>query len=243
MINRIYMDRRQLQIFAAAVEEGVINAAARRLHLSQPAVSAAIRNLEDSLGVLLLDRHRSGVKPTVFGSALYDHAQRIDQDFSRALEAIESIKDPSKGSLAIGLGQTVSLALVSNVVNSVHEEYPGLNIRVATGLYRHFHEPLGRGELDLVISQLPVEADRSPEFEYTWLFDDPILVVAGSNHPLANKKMISGGELTEYQWVAVDHPDLGTLWLQQFFEKNGLTPPDPFLTGNALALVKTLLMD
>src|SRR6516162_3431108 len=86
-----------LHILITVVEAGTMGKAAERLNTSQPAISRAIADLERTIGVRLLDRHRQGVEPTEYGRALVDSGSAMFDDLHQGLKKIEFLADPTGG--------------------------------------------------------------------------------------------------------------------------------------------------
>ena len=93
---------RDVNILLAVVQWGGMAKAARRLAVSQPVVSKAIADLEQALGVRLLDRDRHGVEPTPYGRALLDHGLAAFDELKQAVKKIESLADPTVGEVRVG---------------------------------------------------------------------------------------------------------------------------------------------
>jgi len=103
---------RDLDILMAAIETGSMGKAARRLDISQPAVSKAVVELEDALGVQLLDRSRRGVVPTPYGLALGKRSVAIFNDLRQGVQDIDFLADPTKGEVRIGATEPIATAIV-----------------------------------------------------------------------------------------------------------------------------------
>ncbi len=93
------MDLRLLRYFIACVEQKTIHAAAEAVHVSQPALSKAIHNLETDLGVTLLDRLPRGVVPTPFGETLFRYAKMMDNEMRRVLAEMDAMKGVTRGTI------------------------------------------------------------------------------------------------------------------------------------------------
>lgn len=129
------MELRTLRYFVKIVEMGSFAKAARQVHISQPALSIAIRKLEAELNAPLLDRTAAGVVPTAFGQSLYENASRAIRDLSRARDALEYLRDPNNGRLTICVGPTVPGEFLMHVVFEILSEYPKFQFRVQEGTY------------------------------------------------------------------------------------------------------------
>ena len=113
-----------LNVFMAVVQAGSMGKAAERLNTVQPAVSRSIRELEHTFGVRLLDRHRHGIEPTEFGSALLNCGLTVFDDLRQGVKAIESLADPTAGEVRIGCSATLAASLVTAVVDRLSRRHP-----------------------------------------------------------------------------------------------------------------------
>src|SRR5882724_7251623 len=117
---------RDLDILMAVVETGSMGKAANRLAISQPAVSKAIVELEDALGVKLLDRSRRGVLPTPYGTALAKRSIAMFNDLRQGVQDIDFLTDPTKGEIRIGATDPITVAIISPVIDRLSRKYPGV---------------------------------------------------------------------------------------------------------------------
>lgn len=125
------LDYRQLRAFIAVFEERNITAAARAIHLSQPALSGSIKALEEALGTTLFIRQARGVEVTDDARALYPEAQRMVADASRLLTRFKS--DRARTTLQIGVEQDVNSATVQKVVLAAASITPAIRLQLVTG--------------------------------------------------------------------------------------------------------------
>src|SRR5215470_11670151 len=108
---------RDLDILVAVIETGSMGKAANRLGISQPAVSKAIVELEDALGVQLVDRSRRGVVPTPYGLALAKRSAAIFNDLRLGVQDIDFLSDPTKGEIRIGTTDPIIAAIASPLID------------------------------------------------------------------------------------------------------------------------------
>jgi len=125
------MDYRQLRAFIAVFEQRNITAAARSIHLSQPALSGSIKALEEALGTTLFVRQARGVEVTEDARALYPEAQRMVADASRLLSRFKG--DRERAPLQIGVEQDVGTAVLSKVVLAAAAIQPPVRLQLVTG--------------------------------------------------------------------------------------------------------------
>ncbi len=124
------MNLQQLITFSTVVSEGSMTAAAEKLFLTQPAVSQQIRNLEEELGVGLLDRGARHARPTVQGQLLYDYARRIIQLTQQAQAAIQTMAEGVQGHLRIGTLNSLGLQLVAPSVATLLKHHNKVSIEL-----------------------------------------------------------------------------------------------------------------
>lgn len=144
------MDLRQLRYFVAAVEAGSITQAAAALRVAQPAVSARLRDLEDSLGVPLLQRSRGGVVLTRHGHVLLDHARAILRQVGVAAEEVRAAGAVS-GQVVLGMPGAVTSSLVGPLLARLSAEHPALQLRIVEAMTATLLEWLHAGRLDVAV--------------------------------------------------------------------------------------------
>jgi DNA-binding transcriptional LysR family regulator len=115
---------RDLDFLAALIETGTMGKAAGRLHVSQPAVSKAIADLERTLGVRLVDRSRRGIVPTPYGVAMGKRIVAIFNDLRQGVQEIDFLSDPTKGEIRIGTTEPIAAAIVTPAIDRLSREYP-----------------------------------------------------------------------------------------------------------------------
>src|SRR6266568_4054761 len=113
-----------VHVFIAVVQAGSMGKAARHLNTSQPNISKSIADLEQALGVRLLDRHRQGVEPTKYGRALLDGGAAVFDELRQTVRNIEFLADPAAGEVRIGCNPLLGATFVSAVVDRVSRRYP-----------------------------------------------------------------------------------------------------------------------
>jgi len=147
----------QLRTLVEVVELGSFSAAARRLNLTQPAVSLQIRELESRCGLRLVERVGKTILPTAAGRDLIVHAERISAETDRAVAAMRSHRDGHAGRLHLGTGPTVLAFLLHPVLQRLREHYPNLELVITTGTTGDIVEQLLSNVIDLGFTALPVE--------------------------------------------------------------------------------------
>ena len=217
------MDTRLLRYFTACVEHRTMLAAAEAVHISQPALSKAIANLEVELGVTLLDRRPRGVAPTPFGDTLYRYAKMIDSDIRRAVAEIDAQRGMTRGTIVIGVIPTMS-EVMGRVAQEVLHRHPGLRLKLRVAFSSELTPALLEGELDFAVLLLPGD-DRSPGLAFSPLLRTGPVVVVRRKHPLTGGGKASLKELAAFDWLVPDYPASHRAIVHRAFLDAGLPPP------------------
>ena len=216
------MDLRLLRYFMACVEHKTMHAAAAAAHVSQPALSKAINNLETGLGVRLLDRRPRGVVPTPYGEALFRYAKMIDSEMRRAIAEIDAMRGLTRGTIVVGVIPTMT-DIMADVAREVLARHPGLKLRLRVGFSTELTVALREGEVDIA---LLLSADAPP----VGLAFDPLLrtgpvVMVREGHPLAGRSGLSLRDLTDFPWLIPDYPASHRAIVNRAFLDAGMPPP------------------
>jgi LysR family nitrogen assimilation transcriptional regulator len=153
------MDLRQLRYFLAIAEAGSFTAAARRLHVSQPALGYQVKQLEERHGLTLLERHSRGVALTPAGLILADHARRIFAEVEAAEGALAALRAAPVAALTLGVAPTPGRALAPELVAASGS---GAEARLALreGLSDELARAVSAGELDAALCYDPLGTER-----------------------------------------------------------------------------------
>jgi DNA-binding transcriptional LysR family regulator len=232
---------RDLDTLLAVVQAGGMRKAAQQLHLSQPAVSKAVRSLEDALGVPLLDRGKRGVEATAFGAALTRRTKAAFDELRLALADIEHLADPEGGEVRFGAMETLCAGVVAVAIEQMARRYPRMRLHVQPGnsanLIGHF---LRERLIEFAIvrpRELALPADMVGEP----LFVDRFLVVVGHQHPHARRRRIGLAELVQEDWIVSEAESLPQSPLDRAFRAAGTQMPTPRMRSDSINLRLRLL--
>lgn len=210
-----------LRALIAAVEEGSLRAAARRLGVSQPALTKMIRELERELSATLLIRSTTGVVATAQGAVLYDRARAADRELSHAVEQIQQLGGRMAGELSIAAVPLAVMLLIPETMRTFGREFPQIQLRILEELYMAQLTRLRKGEVDVAIGPLPENLPPG-EFVIEPLMPISMVIVARKGHPLAQARRLA--DLAEAHWVYTGaSADSG--YAKTLFEMHGLKPP------------------
>lgn len=234
------MEMQQLRHFIAAVQHGNIGRAAEALNITQPAMSRSIKNLEAAMGAELLDRGPKGVRPTVFGESVLEHARIIVSEAERAVAEVHAIQGLSQGQFTLGISPNFTTFIVPEALGRLTEERPGVNITLNTLFYDDLLAGLRRAEIDVVFSMFP-PAYNDPDLEFEELYVNHSSVHARSDHPLAKKSSVSLEELSAYGWVVPNQQSVNRVF-RKVFRDNGLPMPRQVIRTSSIAYQKQALL-
>lgn len=190
------MNTTQLRAFLAVAQTASFSRAADELHLTQPAVSKRIAQLEDELATRLLDRIGRQVTLTEAGRALLPRAQRILTEMEDSRRAIRNLAGEVAGPLRLGTSHHVGQHHLPAILRDYSRRYPEVELDL------HFLDSetacaaVTQGELELAVITLPL----APPAELTAIaiWDDPLCFVCGHGHALAQAKLVSANDLVRH---------------------------------------------
>tara|TARA_Y100000817_G_scaffold308290_1_gene295812 strand:+ start:273 stop:1181 length:909 start_codon:yes stop_codon:yes gene_type:complete len=192
------VNHQQLTTFCTVLGEGSMTAAADKLFLTQPAVSQQIRNLEEDLGVNLLERGVRKVKPTLQGQLLFDYARKILHLTQQAEVAIQTMSQELSGNLRIGTQNSIGLFLISPIVGLFLKHNSRLNIKLIYGTPESIIDEMKKGEIDIAIlpdTQVEFGQSVDDQYESKFLLKDEMWLVGTGKDP-SLPKTISMNQFT-----------------------------------------------
>ena len=218
-----------LRALISAIDEGSLRAAARRIGVSQPALTKMIRELEQELAAPLLVRSTTGVTPTAQGKVLYERAGLALRELAGAAQEIGQLGGRMSGQLRIGAVPLAVMLLVPETLRTFSREFDGVHLQINEELYIEQLMNLRRGDVDIALGPIP---DRLPpgEFHVEVLMPVSMVVVArrGSVHASARSLEALRGA----RWVYTGLSGV-TGYGRRLFEQNGLEPPACGATVNS----------
>lgn len=173
---------KQLRYFSALAEHGNYRRAAEQCGISQPSLSAQIDALEARLGVRLAERGRRGAQLTPIGRDVLERAREILQGAQDLEDYASSAMKLLSGTLQFGVKTSVGPYLMPPVVRRLHSDYPELRLVIREDFSEPLAEQLLAGTHDLILTELPTGRG---DLEGRALFEEPLLLVCATDHPLA----------------------------------------------------------
>jgi len=183
---------------------GHMTRAAESLGVSQPALSAALRKMEDELGTELFHRTGLGVETTEAGKVFIEHAKVTIRAGERAREAVRELVGLESGSIKVGAGATATGYLLPAAIHAVRDEYPGLKFSIREAGSLAVAEGVVSGELDLGIVTLPVDHPRGEELMVVHEISDELMLIVPTGHKLDGRKSFRWGDLEGESVIAFE---------------------------------------
>jgi DNA-binding transcriptional LysR family regulator len=237
---------RHLSCFVVVAQERTLARAAQRLHLSQPAVSKTLAELERFAGRRLVERGRAGATLTQAGEQFLRHAVDATRAMDSAAAALTQAETPRFPTAEVGALPTVAVGLLAQAITRLNRYRPHAGVRVRTGANPELLAALKAGEVDFAVGRMAEPAMMSG-VSFELLYTESLAVVTRAKHPLATAeaRAVAPLELLDYPLVI---PGIGTAPrhdVEGFFETHGIPlPPGRTETQSvSVARALTLLSD
>lgn len=193
-----HMNLHQLATFQVVAKHCSYVRAAEELHFSQPAVSAQIRQLEESMGIKLFDKIGRKTHLTQAGEELYLYSQKIFSLIEETMETMESLRSPHYGRLSVGADTTVGTYVVPKLLGTFHQIYPDVEITLEVVNRNYLLDALINNRIDMVImGKIPTEV---PVFVAPFASNELVLV-ASPTHRLAGCVRVPFAELAREHFL------------------------------------------
>ncbi len=231
------IDLRDLRYFETIAELQHVSKAAERLHRSQPALTSAMRRLEQACGAPLIERSGRGIQLTTAGKVLLKWAQRLRFDVQDAEREMADIGRGLSGHVRIGIVPTAAQFLLPDAVRALLAEAPTVTLKTHVGLVDVLKPMLRAGELDVAIG---TEVNTEEGFSSLMLAEDQIVVAASAQHEILQSKPTLK-DLTRYRWV-LQSPGAPTRdWLDHVFDRRHLPRPNVQIESSMLLMLPALI--
>ncbi|KGX86626.1 LysR family transcriptional regulator [Pontibacillus litoralis] len=195
------MDIRELKYFTQVAKEKNFTVAARNLHISQPALSKTIKNLEHELDIQLFDRSDKEIKLTEMGEFFFIQADGILQAFDSLKGALYDKSKLNKGEIIVGLPPVIGTSIFVNVLTSFREKYPDITLHIVENGAKMVEHNLQKGLIDIGVVISPV---NEQQFEYIPIMKDESVLIVHENHWLSELESVTFDDLREEEFLLLD---------------------------------------
>lgn len=201
--NLMNVTLRQLRAFVAVARAGSFTLAAENLFVTQSALSGLIRELEQSLGLRLIDRSTRRIHLSDVGRDLFPLVEKILNDLDGVVNEVVNLKSLKTGTVRVAAPQLMSCTLLPEVIAAFAAQHPGIRIRLVDSPVENVAARVLSGEVDLGIGP---ERDPNPHIEATTLFELPFMAVTPAGHELARRASVRWSDLAGFPLISLGGP-------------------------------------
>ncbi|MBN1664957.1 MAG: LysR family transcriptional regulator [Deltaproteobacteria bacterium] len=211
----------QLTAFRAVAETESFTRAAERLFRTQPAISQAVRSLEEELGEPLLMREGRKSRLTQAGRIFLIHVEEAFEALEQGGHRVHALKDLKTGELTVSASDTTAFYILPDVLKKFRDQYPGVEVRIFCKPSPETAEQVAAREADVGIVTLPIENAKLASEDLIIRED---VAVYSPTHELAKRKKIAFKDLAAYPMLLLDHGSNTRSYIDQRFKEANLKP-------------------
>ncbi|MBT5333706.1 MAG: LysR family transcriptional regulator, partial [Gammaproteobacteria bacterium] len=189
------MNLRDLRYLVAVAEHRHFGRAAEACFVSQPTLSTQLKKLEETLGVMLIERTNRRVMLSPEGEQIVAQAQRILSEVNTLLALSEQLQDPLGGELRVGIIPTIAPYLLPQILGPIREAFPNLQLQLTEGQTSHITRLLKRGDLDAILLAIPIPDLHDENIEEFELYAEPFYLAVGEHHAKAECQTVTPEDL------------------------------------------------
>jgi LysR family transcriptional regulator, hydrogen peroxide-inducible genes activator len=227
----------ELKYVIAVAEEKHFGRAAERAFVSQPSLSAAVKNLEEELGVQIFERSKNEVLITEIGKQIIAQSKRILDEAAKIKAIAQQGANPLEGPLRLGVIHTIAPYLLPELVASMRELAPKMPLDIEENMTVNLEKMLSEGAIDIAILALPFQANG---VEVTPLYDEQFRAIVPIKHPWAKRKHIDASELDSQNLLLLS---IGHCFRDQVLDacQEFSRAPEPGKQGNSLETLRNMV--
>lgn len=214
----------QMEIFVEVARHKSVSRAATSLHLTQPAVTRTLRELEAICGADLVAKDGRGIRITHHGETFLRHAGASLVAARTGLSAVANLGSSAKDLIRIGALPTVSATVMPSAVKSFLETGLRNRLKITTGENRVLLDQLRNGELDLVMGRLPAPENMTG-LSFDHLYRDKVVFAVHRTHPLAGRESLSVNELVQWSFLMPPADSIISPFVQRLMIEQGIAEP------------------
>ena len=216
------MEIRQLMYFIQIVKSGTYSAAAKQLYLSQPALSKAVKHLEEELGAKLLVQGDKRSEPTDVGRVLFERGQQLIREYNDLLGAVDEANSRNRGRLRFGIPYGLGQILFYRLTADFSRAFPEMELVVSGHGSAHIREEVLAGRLAFGATLIPPEPE--PGRVATVMMRDQFFLLLPRAHPLAGREGVRFAQLREEQFILLNEEFVMTRMTRQSCAMAGFAP-------------------
>lgn len=230
------MSLTELKFIVAVAQERNFRRAAEKCFVTQPALSLAIKKLEEELQVVIFERSRTDVNLTEIGAKIVEQAEKVLEETARIKQLAELGKNQLKGTLKLGLIHSIGPYLLPEIIPILRKTAPEMPLEVEENLTANLETQLRNGVIDAAIIALPFDV---PGLQYKAMYDEEFDVVVPIQHHWANRKHIRPEELSDEKVLLLNSGHCFSNQVTQACPE--LSRKGEILQGNSLETIRNMV--
>ena len=231
---------KQIRAFLAIAQVKSFAEACELLHISQPALSVTIKNLEATIGGQLFSRSTRALALTPEGQQFLPIAKRLLTDFDTALVELHESFALKRGNLSFAAMPSFASTLLPKQLVDFNSQYPAVKVKVHDVIAEDAVAMVRSGKVEFAISFDPGNSD---DLNFETLFTDKFIAVFPQSHPLANTKNIQWQQLSQYPFITLQRPSSIRLLLDETLAKEGIFLDIAFEANQLATVVQMVAND
>lgn len=231
---------KQLALIATIDELRSLRKVAEAMHMSQPAATKMLQEIEETLGVTLFDRQPKGLVPTAFGQSLVHYAQLTMSDLDNLREKLVAQMHGAIGEIAVGTTRAPTPALITNAIVELKRRFPLLTISIHVDTSDELLHMLEQGKLDIVLGRIADHSEHTG-LKFEELERETVSVVAGRHHPLAGAALLTLADLAQSPWILQPPRSSMRNLMETMFRQSGMPIPANLVETASVLTTTTLL--
>ncbi|MFD9426559.1 MULTISPECIES: LysR substrate-binding domain-containing protein [unclassified Streptomyces] len=233
---------RHLTLLVAIVDHGSVVRAAESLHLTQPAATRTLRELEGIADLPLFVREPRGMRATLYGEALTEHARAVLAEMRRAEERLTALRQGREGTVTVGALLAGTNVLLPRAVAQLKRDRPGLTVVVREGTPDVLHPALLSGELDVVVGRVGPAPREGDGLRQRRLYRERIRLAVRAGHPLLETADVALTDTLGFPWILPVEQTALRQELGALFVDRGLTLPSDRVECTSFLTMRALLV-
>ncbi len=217
------MADRRLQVFFMVAKVLSFTKAAETLHMTQPAVTFQVKQLEEFFNTRLFDRTHNKISLTDAGKIVYDYSEIILEHYEKMNDEVKQLTGEVAGSLLIGASTTIAEYMLPRLLGAFKRQFPDINIRLQVGNTETIVAMIENNMIDLGVVEAPVY-NKNLEVEVCRI--DEMVLIVSIDHPLASKSKISVEELKKYRYISREEGSGSRSVIDSYIKEQGLSYSD-----------------
>ncbi len=230
------MSLTELRFIVAVAQERNFRRAAEKCFVTQPALSLAIKKLEEELNVIIFERSRTDVTMTEIGEKIVEQASKVLEETARIKQLAELGKNQLKGALKLGMIHSVGPYLLPEIIPILRKTAPEMPLEIEENLTANLETQMRNGVIDAAIIALPFDV---PGLQYRALYDEEFDVVVPSSHHWAHRKHIKPEELADEKVLLLNSGHCFSNQVTQACPE--LSRKGEILQGNSLETIRNMV--